>query len=139
VYTRTETKVLDPSYAKIVEGLDNMTEEAVVLGHKGRHEVLDAQRDLKVRTWVINRIMNPKFDMPDAQMPTLGIERKEAEQIADRLIGSPPRSKTSEILHSGRFLLGLGGGFALASLCSGVVLLLILRRRKKPEPVANTN
>jgi glucose/sorbosone dehydrogenase len=139
VYTRTETKVLDPSYAKIVEGLDKMTEEAVVIGHQGRHEVLDAPRDLKVRTWVINRIMNPKFDMPDAQMPTLGIERKEAEQIADRLIGSPPRSKTSEVLHSGRFLAGFAGGAALSAGCCGILLLFVLRRRKKPVPVAGAN
>lgn len=130
VYTRTETKVLDPSYAKIVERLDAMTEESMVLGRKARHEVLDAPRDTKVRTWVINRIMNPKFDMPDAQMPALGIERQEAEQIADRLIGSPPRSKTSEVLHSGRFLAGIAGGFAFASLGFGLVFLVVRRRRK---------
>ena len=139
VITRTETKVLDPSYRKIVEGLDAMTEEALVLGRAGRHEVLDAPTELKVRTWVINRIMNPKFDMPDAQMPMLGIDRKEAEQIADRLIGSPPRSKTGEILHSGRFLAGFGGGFALASLCSSLLIVLVLRRRKKAKEPSGSN
>jgi mono/diheme cytochrome c family protein len=129
VLTRTETKVLDPSYAAQMEKLDMMGDEAIVAGMKGRHEVVEAPRDKKVRAWVINRIMNPKFDMPDASMPTLGIGREEAERIADHLLGAEEQSKTREALTSKRFLGGVALGLFAGA--GGVAALMWLGARRR--------
>jgi Glucose / Sorbosone dehydrogenase len=133
--TRTETKVLDPSYGSQVEQLDTMGDAVIVAGRVGRHEVLDAPREKKVRAWVINRVMNPRFDMPDAAMPQLGIQRKEAEQIADQLLGAEGKSKFKEAVTSLRFL----GGLSLGLLASAGFFASIwgwrgLRRRRAAGP-----
>jgi hypothetical protein len=80
---------------------------------------------------LINRIMNPRLDDPDAQMPNLGILRPEAEIIADKLLGiSSAHSPPSKLgaLSSLSFLRGPALG---AFLGAGVGLAQIVRKRRK--------
>jgi glucose/arabinose dehydrogenase len=130
IITRTETKVFDPSYAGWVAKLDAMGDAAIVAGRAGRQEVLQAGREGKVRAWLINRIMNPRFDMPEASMPNLGIGRAEAERIAEDLLGAEPPSKFREAITSKRLMGGVALGVGLSVFCYLVLrVLLVLRRR----------
>jgi hypothetical protein len=145
ILTRTESKVLDPSYARLVEKLDALKDEAAVTGHSARHEVLDAPRKTKVRTWVINRIMNPRFDMLEASMPQMDIGRAEAERIANRLLGiqesetSPkaaaaPSAKAEQPrldLKTLRQKLRFRDGVAVGSLLGLIAGVVLIRRRRE--------
>jgi hypothetical protein len=142
IITRTETKVFDPSYAGWVAKLDAMGDAAIVAGRAGRQEVLQADREGKVRAWLINRVMNPRFDMPEASMPNLGIGRAEAERIAEELLGAPQPSKFREAITSKRLMGGVALGVGLSVFCYVAIRALIaLRRRvgKSEAPKAPTS
>jgi hypothetical protein len=127
--TRAETAVLDPSYGELVARLNRMTDPTIVAGKQARNEVLNAPRAVKVKTWLIHRIMNPRFDSPDAQMPNLGILRPEAELIADALLekteGPPSRFGP---LTSRRFIAGVVAGLVVGVGVMGVAGVLRGRR-----------
>jgi hypothetical protein len=135
IITRTETKVLDPAYVGWVEKLDQMGDASIVAGRAARREVLEAGRDQKVRTWVVNRIMNPRFDMPEASMPQLNIGREEAERIAEQLLGSPQQSKFREAITSKRFMGGIALGMVVSLLGYGAArgVLALIRRTARAK------
>jgi hypothetical protein len=142
--TRLETRVLSAEYAQQVAKLDTLTDEAIVNGEKGRHEVLAAPPETRVRTWIVNRLLNPKFDNPDAQMPNLNLTREKAEALAGELIGAaePKKSKWRELAGDKRFLEGTAFGGLGAAAAAGLVLLLLRRSKRaralgeQPPPAA---
>jgi glucose/arabinose dehydrogenase len=133
--TRLETRLLNSEYAAQVAKLDTLTDEAVVSGEKARHEVLAAGPQTRVRTWIINRLLNPKFDNPDAQMPNLNLTREKAEAITNDLLGvsEPPKSKLRQLLTDRHFWEGAGSGMFGAA-TAGALLWLMLRRSKRARP-----
>jgi len=42
----------------------------------------------KLRLWIKNRILDPRFDMPKANMPRLGLDEADAASIAAKLTTS---------------------------------------------------
>jgi hypothetical protein len=44
---------------------------------------------MRLRAWIKNRILEPKFDDPNAQMPNLGVTSEQATIIADFLAQDP--------------------------------------------------
>jgi len=99
--------------------------------------VLRAATELKVRTWLINRIMNPRLDDPDAQMPNLGILRPEAEIIADKLLGISSAHSPPSKLGASSSLSFLGGPALAVFLGAGAVGLaqIVRKRRKAPKRI----
>jgi Glucose / Sorbosone dehydrogenase len=137
--TRAETRVLDPSYAALVKKLDNLLEPTMVAGKRARHEVLNSAQEDKVRAWIVNRILNPRFDSADASMPQLGVPRVEAERMADQLLAATQKSRMGELLTSRRYLAGLATGLLAGfSVGLGWHLVLALRRRSM-RPVLSTS
>ena len=139
VVTRAETKVLDPSYAALVEKLDSMHEPTMIAGKRARHEVLDSPRRNKVRAWVINRILNPRFDSVDASMPQVDVTRAEAERIADQLLGPSRITKIMAMLLTNKlYLAGVATGL-LPGLVVGLagLLLWVFRRRHMKSVLSN--
>jgi hypothetical protein len=129
VRSRVETRVLDAAYRQHVEQLDALKDAVVAQGRKARHEVLDAPADERVRTWVVNRLLNPKFDQPDAQMPQLNLSREKAEAIATELLGVGTWERR---LHDVKFLSGAAAGalaMAMAMAMIASIVLVVLYRR----------
>mgnify|MGYP005806261387 CR=1 FL=1 len=122
--TRIETRVLSAGYAQQVARLDAMTDPTVAEGRNARHEVLAAAPDARVRAWVVNRLLNPKFDQPDAQMPNLNLTREKAEALASELLGPGRVQRWLAMLHEKRFLLGALAGAVAATLLAVMVALL---------------
>jgi glucose/sorbosone dehydrogenase len=133
--TRLETRVLNSGYAEQVAKLDALTDETVVAGEKARHQVLSASPETRVHTWIVNRLLNPKFDSPDAQMPNLNLSPEKAEALAIQLVGGGQApSKLLEAVTSKRFLGGVASG-GLITAGVGALVLLVLRRRKRSPSV----
>jgi Glucose / Sorbosone dehydrogenase len=135
--TRIETRVLNARYAEQVARLDAIKDATVAAGRNARHEVLAADKDVRVRVWLINRLMNPKFDEPDAQMPNLNLTREKAEALASDLLGPRGPGKLLTPVSEKWFLLGaLAGAFAVALLALLVALFRPFGRillRAKPR------
>lgn len=122
--TRVQSRVLHPDYAKVIAQLDAIPDKTVQEGAPARKEVIAAtDPDERIRLWVLNRLLYPKFDAPNAQMPSLKLTREQAESITAYLIGRAPKGSryialAKDVLSSRRFLAGivlglvLGGGFA---------------------------
>ena len=136
--TRIETRVLSAGYAEQVARLDAINDATVAAGRDARHEVLAAGPDARVRVWVINRLLNPKFDEPDAQMPNLNLTRETAESLAAELLGPGKGNRWLAIVSEKGFLKGaLAGAFAAALLALVVALFrrplgrILLRARPR--------
>jgi hypothetical protein len=136
--TRVESHVLDPSYASLVARLDGLTDEALVAGRAARHEVLAAQGDERVRAWLVNRLMNPRFDNPDAAMPNLGIRRAEAEALAETLMSAPYAPTLVDQMKDPRFLTGAAVGLLIALLLGATVFTTRHVRRGPASVPAST-
>ncbi|MGH7554642.1 MAG: PQQ-dependent sugar dehydrogenase [Longimicrobiales bacterium] len=55
-----------------------------------RAEVVSAQDEGRVRTWLTNRLLDPRFDSPAAQMPDLELTRAQATMLADYFVSAAP-------------------------------------------------
>lgn len=128
VRSRVETRVLDAAYRQHVEQLDALRDAVVAQGRKARHEVLDAPPEERVRTWVVNRLLNPKFDQPDAQMPQMNLSREKAEAIATELLGVSTWERRMTALRDPRFLKGAAAGALLMAMIASIVLVVRNRR-----------
>lgn len=121
--TRVETRVLNAAYAQQLARLDRIEDPAVAKGHEARQEVLAAAPNDRVRVWVINRLLNPKFDQPDAQMPDLNLDRRTADALARELIGASGwKQRLARLMSEKHFRQGA----ALGASAAGVLALLLL-------------
>jgi glucose/arabinose dehydrogenase len=121
--TRIETRVLGADYARHVARLDAIDDATVAEGRNARQEVLAAAPDERVRVWVINRLLNPKFDQPDAQMTKLNLTREKAEALASELLGPSRVQRWLAAMSERRFLQGALAGALAAALLAFVVAL----------------
>lgn len=135
--TRVETRVLNASYAQQLARLDAINDPEVAKGRKARRKVLDTAPDQRARAWIVERLLHPKFDQLDAQMPDLGLDRATAEALALELAGpSGWQQKVLALLVERRFQQGvLAGGAAVGALAVvslvGIGLRRRLRRRRR--------
>jgi hypothetical protein len=118
---RVATRVMDPSYGELVARLDQIDDAKISRGRAARHEVLEAPRQRKAWTWIVNRLVQPSFDFPEAQMPEVGISRADAEAIAERLVGGSLRSRIIKFVNNKFF----AGGAALGAAAASGLLLMV--------------
>ena len=91
--SRVETRLVSDEYLREVEALDQVDQEPSVSFRQARQDVLNAQGLEKVRLWLEYRILEPRFDAPDAQMPNLGITQEQARVISTYLAGTEEETR----------------------------------------------
>ena len=128
-----KARVLDPRYEEYIARLDTIPDKAIQADREARQEVLSAPLEDRRRIWIINRLLHPKFDEPNAQMPQMNMTRAQAETITTYLMEKPPpapRSRIRRVLTSRAFFAGtaLGG---VAGLCLAFVGVAFVRRRSR--------
>jgi mono/diheme cytochrome c family protein len=138
--TRVESRVLDPSYAALVARMDAIPDKVMQATRPQRHEVLSAKPSDRVHVWITNRLLHPKFDEPNAQMPSMNITREQAESIAGYLMTRHRRPQAPinplEVLKSRRFLAGIAGGLAAGLGLAALVAIWAIRRARRARPAA---
>jgi Glucose / Sorbosone dehydrogenase/Cytochrome c len=137
---RISQRLSSDEYRRRVEQLDRLSTEPFRSTRDARHAVLASSGDDQVVLWIQNRILEPKFDDPNAAMPKVGATRQQAAAVATYLVrgetnlvggGEPPRSfgtRVRDALKSKKFAGGVVIGFGAASLLFGA--LSLLRRRR---------
>lgn len=136
-----QSRLESPAYGDRLAAVDRLGREPYLSFRKARAEVLRATREERVRAWLKYRIMEPRFDDPQAQMPNLGVPESEARTIADYLLRKPDQRKDAGIVGKLKdrlvrvlpsrpgpreLLMFWGAGLLMGGV--GVALLLWLRR-----------
>jgi len=140
---RVRTHLQSPQYRELVHRLDELDHEPFRSWRDERHEILETRDE---RLWITYRLLEPRFDDPDAQMPNLGLSRDEAAALADYLTGHSSarepagwRAVVGHVLHhrvgTYAFLVGALVGSTVVALIFGllVALALWLRFRRESE------
>lgn len=106
-----------------------------------RAAVREAEGDRRQLLWIASRLLEPRFDDPDAAMPKLGLTRGQAEAVADFLVhgelegaAAPEasfRRRLRNTLTSKRFAAGVVVGLAAAGLAAGAAWSIGWRRRPR--------
>jgi len=94
-------------YVTLVEKLDQEETAPLVAYRNARAEVLAAQGVERVRTWIRHRLIDPRFDNPNATMPDPGVSETEAGILADHLtreVQTPSRRQLLREAVFGRLL-----------------------------------
>ena len=93
---RLDERLNSPAYALSIAELDQLDVEPTASFGNARREVVQAQGLEKIRLWLYYRILEPKFDDPNAEMPRLGISGPQAKAIADYLSREPGETAESD-------------------------------------------
>jgi hypothetical protein len=119
-------------YAESVAELDTVTDPVISSWRTARHAVLDAKGSERVRRWLTYRIMNPRFDSPEAMMPNLGVTEYQATLVASHLMDAgndaegQKQATTAADPHLHRII-----AFLLGMFVSAVGMLVLNRRRAR--------
>jgi Glucose / Sorbosone dehydrogenase/Cytochrome c len=135
---RISARLSSDQYKRRVEQLDRSTAQEFRATRAARDAVLASGGDDRVVLWIENRVLDPRFDDPNAAMPKVGASRREAAAVADFLVreqtdligGTPTRSfgtRARDALKSKKFAGGVVVGFGAAALLFGG---FSLRRRR---------
>ncbi len=83
---RLEMELNTAAYEQALKEVDLLEREPYVSFVDARAEVLEAQGLDRVRVWMRYRILEPRFDGPNNQMPNLGLTEDEALLLTDYLL-----------------------------------------------------
>src|SRR6266498_152543 len=81
-----DNKLNSEDYVQTLHQVDLLDREPFVNYKEARTEVVQAEGQERIRTWMIYHIMEPKFDNPNSLMPNLKLSRTEATAITDYLL-----------------------------------------------------
>ena len=84
---RLQQRLTSEEYISAVQRVDKLNDEPFVSFRPARRDLQQAQGLAKINLWLKNRIQEPRFDDPNAQMPNLGLSEKQAGSIAAFLSG----------------------------------------------------
>ena len=119
-----QARLNNQQYRQLLAELDKLEEEPWVSTRSARAAVLELEGEAAVRQWIINQIVEPRWDNRGSQMPNLGVTPAEAAIIADYLLAPPADSgwtnRINTVLRSRlawlSFGVGLIGGIAVAGI-----------------------
>jgi hypothetical protein len=130
-----------PEYEAILNTIDGLKVEPYLSTAAGRDAVRKSQGKERVRNWLINRLLEPRFDRKVTQMPNVGMNEEEAKVIADWFMDFPTENPTflqklaTRILptpsYKSLMLMFILGG--LASVIATVILAKLKQRAADPD------
>jgi glucose/arabinose dehydrogenase len=126
--TRVQSRVNDPSYDDLIAKLEAIPDKTIQATSPARKEVLAADGKERMRLWIVNRLLFPKFDAPNAQMPQMNMTREQAEAITLYLLRQSPARHPLRPLWSRTFIAGTGFGLATGV---GFAMLFAKRARRR--------
>lgn len=84
--TRVQTRLNSHEYIESVKEVDLLDSEPFINFKEARQEVLAAKGEDQIRTWIENKLQEPRFDNPHAQMPQLNLSSGEIAAITNHLL-----------------------------------------------------
>ncbi len=132
-------KLNSDDYLQTLHEVDLLDREPFVNFKEARNEVLHAEGQDRIRTWMIYHIMEPKFDNPNSLMPNMGLSRTEATAITDYLLQKKSfleRAKDTVLpflpaVLLPRYLLFAFGIGLIAGILGYVILIAVIHRIRR--------
>lgn len=110
-----------PEYLKAFAAPDSLRREPYTTLGDRRREVLAARPEDRPRVWLVNWLLEPRFAMPAAAMPNVGLTTSEAETIADYLLTlEPPKAGATTRLPESRHAYSVTAFFLGIALAASV-------------------
>jgi glucose/arabinose dehydrogenase len=85
--TRLLERLNAEQYSRSLAAVDSLPGEPFRAFAAARREVASARGLDRVRVWIKHRLLEPRFDSPDARMPSLGLSESQATIVANYLAG----------------------------------------------------
>lgn len=129
-----QARLNNQQYRQLLTELDQLEEEPWVSTRAARAAVLAASGEAAIRQWIINQIVEPRWDNRGSQMPNLGVTPTEAAIVADYLLAQP-RAKggwttyLTTALRSRLAWLAFGVGIVVGVALASLGFTVWLRRR----------
>ena len=125
---RIEERLASAEYRQRLAQLDLVASDSHYVA--ARRDVLAASELAQVQLWIRNKLLMPRFDLPNSQMPDLELSESEAVLLARHLTRQQDRVGLVALIKSGRpsnpgrrdLVTFAGAGFL-----AGVVLVLLLQ------------
>ena len=127
---RLESTIFSEEYEASTRDIDQLGESPWTDFEAARDEVLSKSDRDRMLAWVKYRIMEPRFDRIDAQMPTLGVSEGDAEALADLLVGDPMPWWRNIFGSRARVFFVLGGATATVGLLAAFLLVRFVPWRR---------
>ncbi|MGD8863838.1 MAG: PQQ-dependent sugar dehydrogenase [Myxococcales bacterium] len=90
---RLRARLDSDAYAEQLTRLDAVEDGFIARSRAARARIRSLQGRAQLRAWVEEKVVEPRFDDPTAQMPMLQIPREHAELIAEFLLPAPKVAK----------------------------------------------
>ena len=84
---RISDTLRSPEYISLVNQLDQSEDQPFISFRDARTEILQLEGIEQVRRWIYYRLIEPRFDDPNANIPNLGLSDSPSRSIADYLTG----------------------------------------------------
>ena len=94
---RLAVRLQNDDYIDSLEALNARGDDLSRRTRPAREAVAAVTGHQRIREWITQRVLEPKFDSPNALMPRLGLTEPEARAIADHLAGPPPVRRSFEL------------------------------------------
>jgi mono/diheme cytochrome c family protein len=137
---RISARLASQAYRQRVAALDKVTAQPFDSYRGARKAVLGASEEDQVALWIKYRLLEPKFDDPQAAMPKLGLTEKQAAAVADYLLHGEAEfgvaaqqetrwQKVRRVVKTKKFEGGVAVGFGGAVFLFALAWLALRRRR----------
>lgn len=84
---RLEQRLASAEYLQRLAALDARPEEAMRRWRRARAEVRATEGVERLRSWLRWHLIEPRFDEPDARMPSMGLTEEQIETVSRFLLG----------------------------------------------------
>jgi hypothetical protein len=132
-------RITSEAYEQQLMRLNELDEEPIASTRDEREALLDAAGADRLRLYIETKILEPKFDDPDAQMPDLSLSEADAATISTFLAerGSGPGNSLLDRIERRQKAVGAGFviGFGVASMLflGSWLIARLVRRQRSPR------
>lgn len=133
---RLQARLNADAYRERVRALDSVDDEPLREYRAARQKILDAKASDRVRLWITDFLQEPRFDNPNSKMPNLGLNRSQAERIADYLMADDSENALLALWYSvvpvlqDHLIIFAASSFLLGGLCFAAGGWMWNRRRR---------
>ncbi|GIV90765.1 MAG: hypothetical protein KatS3mg055_3283 [Chloroflexus sp.] len=118
-----QARLNNPQYRQLLDELDQLNEEPWLSTREARAAVRALSGEAAVCQWIINQIVEPRWDNRGSQMPNLGVTPAEAAIVADYLLARPTQTnwmtRLITVLRSRLAWLAFGAGLVVGMVVVG--------------------
>ncbi len=93
---RLEVRLNSEEYATQLNQVDQLVENPFAQYREARQKLRELEGMAKVEQWIKYRLTEPRFDMPDSQMPNMGLSQEQVDALTQFLVSATRVQETAK-------------------------------------------